>query len=177
VLQAAVVDAAGAVTWKDVSPDAPDRSPETTVFTRGEGMCFDRGRIIFTTTTDNRVWSLTCRTQRLEVVYDAATVADAPLRGVDNVVAHRQSRDVFVAEDGDNLELCLLTTPRRSGNGVVAPFLRLEGSEGSEVAGPAFSPDGRRLYFSSQRGAPGGLAGPGITFEVTGPFRGTVAHP
>lgn len=38
-------------------------------------------------------------------------------------------------------------------------------------AGPAFSPDGRRLYFSSQRGTSGSSSG-GITYEVTGPFRG-----
>src|SRR5690606_4929047 len=46
----------------------------------------------------------------------------------------------------------------------------------SEVTGLAFSPDGNRLYFNSERGL--GLAGlpigpgPGITYEVTGPFRG-----
>ncbi|EXU61646.1 hypothetical protein Z951_46095 [Streptomyces sp. PRh5] len=40
-----------------------------------------------------------------------------------------------------------------------------------ELAGPVFSPDGRRLYFSSQRGTSGSSSG-GITYEVTGPFRG-----
>jgi WD40-like Beta Propeller Repeat len=35
------------------------------------------------------------------------------------------------------------------------------------IAGPAFSPDGTRLYFSSQRGTDGKT---GMTFEVTGPF-------
>lgn len=57
--------------------------------------------------------------------------------------------------------------------------MRLEGDEhtGSEITGPCFSPDGTRLYFSSQRGgrapAPDGApgAGFGITYEVTGPFR------
>ena len=42
----------------------------------------------------------------------------------------------------------------------------------SEVTGTAFSPDGSRLYFSSQRGKSGFVAGTdGHTFEVTGPFR------
>jgi hypothetical protein len=36
----------------------------------------------------------------------------------------------------------------------------------SEVTGLAFSPDGSRLYFNSQRGLVFG-----ITYEVTGPFR------
>jgi secreted PhoX family phosphatase len=43
-------------------------------------------------------------------------------------------------------------------------FCRLTGRAGSELTGPAFSPDGTRLYFSSQRS-------PGETFEITGPFR------
>jgi hypothetical protein len=43
---------------------------------------------------------------------------------------------------------------------------------GSEISGPAFSPDGTRLYFSSQRGPSG--SGQGVTYEVTGPFRASV---
>jgi hypothetical protein len=38
----------------------------------------------------------------------------------------------------------------------------------SEITGPTFSPEGSRLYFSSQRGFV-----LGITYEVTGPFRAT----
>ena len=38
--------------------------------------------------------------------------------------------------------------------------------------GIALSPDGSRLYFSSQRGTSGFVAGTdGCTYEVTGPFR------
>ena len=51
--------------------------------------------------------------------------------------------------------------------GLALPFLRVVGQGGSELAGPAFSPDGSRLYFSSQRGRDGR----GITYEVSGPFR------
>ncbi|MGH2725443.1 MAG: hypothetical protein ACRDKS_00540, partial [Actinomycetota bacterium] len=39
----------------------------------------------------------------------------------------------------------------------------------SEITGLAFSPDGSRLYFNSQR-----AFGLGVTYEVTGPFRQTV---
>ncbi|HEX2486234.1 MAG TPA: translocation protein TolB, partial [Myxococcota bacterium] len=46
--------------------------------------------------------------------------------------------------------------------------LRLDGHSNSEIAGPALDPSGRRLYFSSQRGANG--IGIGTTYEVTGPF-------
>ena len=47
-----------------------------------------------------------------------------------------------------------------------APFARLTGVSGSELTGPAFSPDGLRLYVSSQRS-------PGRTYEISGPFRAT----
>jgi len=57
----------------------------------------------------------------------------------------------------------VLITPERA----VSPLLRIEGQDGSEIAGPAFDPSGTRLYFSSQRGSGDG----GITYEVTGPFR------
>lgn len=63
------------------------------------------------------------------------------------------SGDVFVAEDGGNLKLCILANT----NGVdqVARFLRFIGHDASEVTGPAFSPDHTRLYVSSQRGSDG----------------------
>jgi hypothetical protein len=49
--------------------------------------------------------------------------------------------------------------------------VRVAGPEDSEITGPAFNPAGDRLYFSSQRGTVENLLGPGITFEVTDPFR------
>jgi sugar lactone lactonase YvrE len=42
----------------------------------------------------------------------------------------------------------------------------LSGVDNIVLTGPAFSPDGSRLYVSSQRGN-----GFGITYEVRGPFR------
>jgi hypothetical protein len=39
------------------------------------------------------------------------------------------------------------------------------------MTGPCFSPDGSRLYFSSQRGGVGPAGIPaGVTYEVTGDF-------
>ena len=63
------------------------------------------------------------------------------------------------------MEICLIAWV----NGVrqITPFLRINGQSGSEIAGPAFSPDGTRLYLSSQRGTNGN----GITYEIRGPFR------
>ena len=43
-------------------------------------------------------------------------------------------------------------------------FVRLIGHDSSELAGPPLSPNGTRLYFSSQRGRDGRN---GMTFEVS----------
>ena len=150
-----------------------EQVPESTTFRGGEGCFFDPrpaggGVVYFTTKSDNRVWAYKPNQQLLEVVYAAADIPNAPLRGVDNVTVSPRG-DVLVAEDGDDMQICVLA------GGAVYPLLQVTGHEGSEVAGPAFSPDGRRLYFSSQRGRkPTGpdtsALRPGVTFEVTGPF-------
>jgi len=170
-LEAATVDSAGNVGWVEVSPTQPNRGRETAVFARGEGAWFSDGVLYFCTTSDNRVWALETAANRLSVVYDATLVgADAPLREPDNVTVHPTSGEIFVCEDDDNLE-CVLLSPTRRGGRVAAPFLQFVGHEGSEVAGAAFSPDGRRLYLSSQRGIGRKYDSPGMTFEISGPFR------
>ena len=157
------------VQWVAVSPDVSaslqPAARETTAFAGGEGCWYDGGVVYFTTKRDNRVWALTLLTGRLEVLYEAARYPGAPLVGVDNVTVSR-AREVFVCEDGDDMQLCLLSRDRK-----VSPFLQVVGHSGSELAGAAFSPDGKRLYLSSQRGT----RGRGVTFEVTGPFRAEAA--
>jgi secreted PhoX family phosphatase len=145
-----------------IGVDTPTRQqvPASTPFNGGEGITCRRDHVYFTTKGDNRVWDLDTRQSRLTVLYDAALDPTMQLTGVDNVTASR-SADLFVAEDGGNMELVMLTP-----DGVVAPFLRVVGQNGSELAGPAFDPSGRRLYVSSQRGG-----GAGITYEIRGPFR------
>ncbi|MET4922194.1 DUF839 domain-containing protein [Streptomyces sp. PSRA5] len=162
----------GAFTWVTV-PD-PDGSPTQTRdqvsgakrFNGGEGCYYADGSVWFTTKGDNRVWRVDPAASTYELTYDDSLVSGggAPLTGVDNVTGS-SSGDLFVAEDGGNLEICVITP-----DDVVAPFLRVGGQSGSEITGPAFSPDGSRLYFSSQRGTSGSSSG-GITYEVTGPFR------
>jgi hypothetical protein len=163
----------GDVKWNDVPDDLSARnwpmSTYTTGFNGGEGCWYDDGLVYFTTKGDNRVWSYDASTERLEVIYDAALQPGSPLRGVDNVVVSK-SNDLFVAEDGDDMQICLLTPEAPGGGRTVSPFVEIVGHGGSEVTGPAFNPSGDRLYFSSQRGPNGG--GVGMTFEVQGPFRG-----
>ncbi|WP_405678265.1 PhoX family protein [Streptomyces sp. NBC_01511] len=162
----------GAFTWAPV-PD-PDGTPTLTRdqvsgakrFDGGEGCYYADGSVWFTTKGDNRIWRVDPAAGTYELAYDDSLVTGggAPLTGVDNVTGS-SSGDLFVAEDGGNMEICVITP-----DDVVAPFLRVDGQSGSEITGPAFSPDGSRLYFSSQRGTSGSSSG-GITYEVTGPFR------
>lgn len=169
-LEAASVGDGGAVTWVPVPATRPYRGGDTTAFARGEGAWFSNGVMYFCTTTDNRVWALETAANRLTVLYDAAALgAAAPLREPDNVTVHERTGDIYVCEDDDNLECVLLAVGPRGR--VAAPFLQFIGHEGSEVAGAAFSPDGNRLYLSSQRGIGRKYDSPGMTFEIRGPFR------
>jgi secreted PhoX family phosphatase len=161
-----LVDRGGLLSWAEVpDPDALDPATRDQVegtrrFDGGEGAWFNDGVLWFTTKGDHRVWSYVPATNTLTVEYDAATAAEASLTGVDNVTVAEPTGDVFVAEEDGNLEVCVLVP-----DGAI-PFLRLVGVDGSELTGPAFSPDATRLYVSSQRN-------PGRTYEITGPFHGS----
>lgn len=157
----------GVITWLPTSSSSPDRSGSTTVFNGGEGLWIEGRRMYFTTKGDSRVWLVDLDTNAIRVLYDGVVSSSAALRGVDNVTVHQPSGDVYVCEDGGNMEICLLAE-RANGDVEVAPFLRVANQSSSEVTGVAFSPDHTRMYFSSQRGTDGIT---GITYEITGPFR------
>ncbi len=170
ILEIAAVADDGAVTWIEVDPLVPmdeQRPSSAAGFDGAEGIWFDAEHVYFTTKGDNRVWDLDVAAQHLTVLYDAVELGDAaPLTGVDNLVVS-SAGDLYVAEDGGNLELVMISRERE-----IAPVLRITGHEGSEITGPAFDPSGTRLYVSSQRG-PAGATG-GVTYEISGPFRGEV---
>ncbi|GEC10205.1 hypothetical protein SSP24_78600 [Streptomyces spinoverrucosus] len=163
-------ESSGVLSWANV-PD-PDGSPTATrdqvsgakLFKGGEGCWYRNDICYFTTKGDNRVWAYNASANTIAVVYDD-NVSGAPLTGVDNITASAAVGDLYVAEDGGNMEICIITP-----DDIVAPFLRITGQSSSEITGPAFNPAGNRLYFSSQRGTSGSSSG-GITYEVTGPFR------
>jgi uncharacterized protein len=157
------------VEWIEVA-NGPDgvkgpRPNGSMAFNGGEGITWFGGATYFTTKGDNRVWKLDTEKQALTVLYDDDLVDDTPLRGVDNVTVARDGR-ILVAEDGGDMQLIALDR-----DGVVGPLLQIVDQEQSELCGPAFSPDGTRLYVSSQR-ARGAelLRGVGVTYEITGPF-------
>jgi secreted PhoX family phosphatase len=186
LLEAAVVDASGAVTWVAV-PDPNlvgggatirEQLPNATRFDGGEGLWYSEGVVYYTTKGDKKVWAYNCGAQTIEVIYDGENTPGAALNAVDNVTVSPFG-DVYVCEDGGNMEICLISPDR-----VVSPFLRLVGDDhqNSEMTGVVFDPSGTRMYFSSQRSYPiaplpgsapseANALSRGATYEVTGPFR------
>lgn len=153
------------VRWVTVAADAPARGSSTTAFDGGEGIVVDGSSLFVTTKGDDRVWELGLGDDSIRVFYDGQATQGV-LSGVDQVVVHPYSRQLYVAEDGGDLQLVQIVF-EPDGGASIAPFLQFVGHDKSEVTGPAFSPDGSRLYVSSQRGTDGAT---GVTFEVRGPF-------
>ena len=161
------------VTWIDISLDEAEgghRESTSTRFRRGEGAWSDSGVVYWCESGPSNVWSYDGAAGTLEAVHVGSTPG-SPLKGADNITVSRFG-DLFVAEDGGDLELVVISAPDGSGDREIAPFMQLSGQLGmnTEISGPAFSPDGNRLYFSSQRGLNGERDGGGITYEVRGPF-------
>ncbi len=152
-LEVLVCPPGGPVSWERVpSPAAlvePTRAqvPGARRFNGGASCHYDDGVCYFVTTGDGRVWAYDVDGGRIEEV-----------AGIGELIA-RQPGDLYVARDdtGSGMGIDLVTAEG------VAPFLRVTGQEGGRITGPAFSPDGDTLYFSSRLG---------VTYAVTGPFRG-----
>jgi hypothetical protein len=154
-----------------IQPQAPTRHqlPESTAFDGGEGLWYHGGIIYFTTKGDRRVWAHNPATQGLRVVYDDFFHPPEPvLDSVDNIVLTPGGDMVVVEDKGEANQQAVAITA----DGRIFPIIELDGQEGSEVTGPAFSPDGRHFYFSSQRGpgANGQSGTAGITYCVSGPW-------
>ncbi|MBM4361356.1 MAG: DUF839 domain-containing protein, partial [Deltaproteobacteria bacterium] len=169
-LEVARVAEDGSVTWLAV-PDpsgasAPTRTqvPESTAFRGGEGLYHHQGTLYLSTKGDNRIWAYEIASAKIRVLYDRATSANPILGGVDNITVSCCG-DVLVAEDGDDMQIVVLRP-----DGSLFPLVQVEGQSGSELTGPALSPDGTRLYFSSQRAGAAAVFDGGITYEIAGPF-------
>ena len=159
-----VVSGRGTPRWNSCAQTRTRRQlKKSAKFNGGEGAWHHLGAIYFSTKGDNRVWSFNIGISRLSVVYDDNTSTNPILTGVDNITVSSRGH-LYVCEDGGDMQMCVIGT-----DGTVAPLLKVEFQANSEIAGAAFSPDGTRLYFSSQRGTAGTDAG-GITYEVSGPF-------
>ncbi len=164
VLEVAVADAS-VLGWKPIQDPSSSQVParyqveEAVRFLGGEGIIYHDGQVFFTTKIDNRVWRYHVDTGLLNIIYSAADYEQPLLTGVDNIEVS-PSGELLIAEDGGNMQIIALDKQYR-------PYVlvQINGQEKSEITGPAFSPDGKRLYFSSQRGTTGSSEG-GITYEV-----------
>lgn len=131
-------------------------------FQGGEGIIYADDHVYFTTKEDNKVWILNVRTMMFRTIYDGSLYDNPILGEVDNVVMS-PGGELMIAEDNGDMQIVLLGEGYRP-----IPVVTLHGQDESEVCGPDFSPDGTRLYFSSQRGVSGKLSG-GLTYELTLP--------
>jgi len=147
------------------TPPTRNQVPGAERFNGGEGCWYFEGTVYFTTKGDNRVWALDTNKNALELLYDknrdqAFTPA---MNDVDNLTVSAGG-DVLVAEDGPEMRLVVFSPET-----IPYELVNVLGHRRSEITGLAFSPDGSRLYFSSQRG-PTGSSRDGRTYEMTGPF-------
>ena len=154
----------GAVTWLAVpDPSGAGCHPQPggggPRFDGGEGLWYDDGVVHFTTKGRQPGVALRRRHHQPVDPLPSRRPCSPVLGGVDSLVVSL-GRGVFVRGDG------ALRSWSWAGGGRCSPFLRITSRVSSELPGPAFSPDGGRLYVSSQRGN-----GFGITYGVRGPFR------
>lgn len=168
------------VTWIDTPPASETVTNATllgTPFNGGEGIWMieippelqrtpEAGTVpttkvmFFATKGDNRVWAYDIDNELVEIVFDNEQI-DPDYQDVDNLVVS-PAGDVVVAEDGTGMRL-MVVVPNESAK----LLMQITGNPASEIVGPAFHPDGSRLYFSAQRGPTTGS--PGVTYEVTIP--------
>ena len=162
----AVSLADGAISWVPVRGiGEPGRTPTrydapgATALPGGEGIVVDGDILYLATKGDNRISRLDLERSRLTKYWEGP-----PVEGPDNLAVHDDTGNLFVCEDGGNMELVLITP-----DGHADPFLRFVHQDGSEVTGAAFDPTGTRLIVNSQR-APTPPTFDGCTYMISGPF-------
>lgn len=183
ILEAAYFTSGSSIAWTPVPDPSAANTPTRDQnysgagangiarFNGGEGIWYYDDKVWFCTKGDDSVWELDLIANTIVRIWDGNRNDPSRdgLYDVDTITVENGSGDLFVAEDGGQLRLVLITP-----EGTVSPFLQLVGHGGSEIAGPVFNPAGDKLYFNSQRGTDNTN---GITYEVSGPFRGLDVAP
>ncbi|WP_428910920.1 alkaline phosphatase PhoX [Niallia sp. Krafla_26] len=149
------------VVWKKVNPERAQQDAKDLgciQFSRLEGAYFSEGTFWFDDTNAGekrlgRVYRYTPATNTLELFYESTDKND--LQAPDNITITPWG-DLWVAEDGGNDRIIGLTP---EGETYIFAANKLNGSE---FAGPTFSPDGNTFFVNMQT--------PGITFAIWGPF-------
>jgi hypothetical protein len=162
----AVSSTDGATSWVPVRGiGTPGRTPTrydapgATAFPGAEGIVVDGDILYIATKGDNRVSRVDLAQSRLTLYWEGP-----PVKGPDNIAVHADTGNLFVCEDGDDMQVVLITP-----DGHADPFLQFVGHDGSEVTGAAFDPTGTRLIVNSQR-APTPPTFEGGTYMISGPF-------
>jgi uncharacterized protein len=137
------------------------QTPPGNAFTKAEGAWYHDGIVFFATSFNHRIWAYDTRLSTLQVIYsgDMTRPDQYTINKPDNITVTAFG-EVLASEDGGNLEIGVVRS-----DGTSQVVMRLTGHDGSEITGPALSPDGSRLYFSSQRGTTGKSEN-GVTFEI-----------
>jgi secreted PhoX family phosphatase len=158
----------GYVTWIAVPDPSASREPvryqvaKSARFNGGEGIDIHDRQVRFGTKGDNRIRELNLVDDSIRVLNDLSGYID----DVDDVTSSPDGQ-LLVAEDGGNMRLYYL--PQEAAPPVL--LLRFPEHRSSEITGLAFSPNGTRLYFSSQRGNTDS-GKHGLSFELSGDFSG-----
>jgi hypothetical protein len=160
----------GTIDWVPVPDPSGDpvpvrhQVPSTRRFDVGDGLWMRGRRLVLSTRGDSRIWAYLPDLGILGGVYDDDTSPTPVLTGPDDITQPPEpgADHVFVVEGNGSMRLVAVDSERGGEHATL--FCELTGREGSQLAGPAFSPDGTRLYVSS-------VSHPGETFEITGPFR------
>ena len=163
-----LTETAGVLGWA-VVPD-PDGDPvatrdqvaNTKRFNGGEGAAISKGRLVFTTKGDGRVWRYDPSANTLTIIYDDGVTVNGVLTGVDNVETSKAGT-VYVAEDAGDMQIVLVRSDGRNYPGRATrrchgirdrgaglrpdgrtPLLQLTAESGSDVRGPRPVGDLRR---------------------------------
>lgn len=147
------------VTWEPVAfPDQGQKNIRNTL--RSGGIVF------FVTSGNSRIWAYDTAHRTPEVIFDGK-LGSANTHSIDQPdnITITSLGEMLVVEDAGNLEIGVLRD-----DGTSQAVMRLVGHDDSEITEPAVSPDGTRLYFSSQRGT-AGKSKEEITFEVLLPTK------
>jgi secreted PhoX family phosphatase len=136
------------IVWKDVDPEKPTLEAEQKgciIFSRLEGAYFAGGVFWFDDTSagdarKGRVYRYIPATNTLELFYESSDAND--LEAPDNICITPWG-DLWIAEDGGDSDRMIGLTPE--GEVYVFAENRLNGSE---LAGPTFSPDGKTFCTS-----------------------------
>lgn len=176
------------IVWLDAIDDGRPQNQvyleDSTIFAGNEGCWYMNGFVYFSTKGDDNIWVIDTFSDTIESIYNPADGPigspvdpnEPPLAGVDNI-ALTLDGEMIVVEDGGDMRAMVLLPDRTT-----IPLLRLPGDPSvTEVTGPTFSPDGTRLYVSSQRaglnGSPSAFGLGGVTYEITMPFAVRVDYP